>query len=81
MFRLFADELDAKFGVLLVLDQVILLQFALAILSVTVWFAAVKDACVKNTLSFTLGTPAPPAPPDVVDHLLMSLQFPVPPTQ
>jgi hypothetical protein len=81
MFRLFAVELDANIGVLLVFDHVMLLQFALAMFNVTVWFAAVKDACVKNTLSFTPGTPAPPAPPEVVDHFAISLQLPVPPTQ
>ena len=81
IFKLLAVELDAKFGALLVFDHVMLLQFALAIFNVTVWFAPVKDCCVKNTLSFTPGTPAPPAPPEVVDHFAISLQLPVPPTQ
>jgi hypothetical protein len=81
IFKLFDVELEANIGVLLVFDHVMLLQFALAIFSVTVWFAPVKDCCVKNTLSFTPGTPAPPAPPDDKDHLLISLQLPVPPTQ
>lgn len=41
------------------------------------------DRLVKNTSSAVVGTLAPPAPPDVVDHLVPAVpsQFAVPPTQ
>lgn len=41
------------------------------------------DRLVKNTSSADVGTLAPPAPPDVVDHLVPAVpsQFAVPPTQ
>ena len=81
MFRLFAELDDAKFGLFVVTVQVMSLQFALAIFSVTVWLAALKELLVKKQLSFTPGTPAPPAPPSVNDQRFTSLQFPLPPTQ
>lgn len=41
------------------------------------------DRLVKNTASADVGTLAPPAPPDVVAHLVPAVpsQFAVPPTQ
>jgi hypothetical protein len=41
------------------------------------------DRFVKNTSSALVGTDAPPAPPDVVAHLVPAVpsQFAVPPTQ
>jgi hypothetical protein len=41
------------------------------------------DAAVKNTASAKLGTDAPPAPPEVVDHLVPAVpsHAAVPPTQ
>lgn len=41
------------------------------------------DAASKNTSSADVGTEAPPAPPDVVAHLVPAVpsQFAVPPTQ
>lgn len=41
------------------------------------------DAASKNTSSALVGTEAPPAPPDVVAHLVLAVpfQFAVPPTQ
>lgn len=49
-------------------------------LIVTVYEEAL-DAESKITSSWLLGLSAPPAPPDVVDHLLTWDQSPVPPTQ
>lgn len=43
----------------------------------------VPDAALKNTASADVGTDAPPAPPEVADHLVPTVesQLAVPPTQ
>jgi hypothetical protein len=46
-FRLLAEEVDAKLGVLVVTVQYIFTQFALARLRVTVWFGAENELLVK----------------------------------
>jgi hypothetical protein len=81
MFRLFADELDAKFGVLVVTLHVIFLQSAFGTFIVTVWLVAVNDELSKITSSIDVGGHCPPAPPLLKDQRFTSFQFPVPPTQ
>jgi hypothetical protein len=42
---------------------------------------AVAEAASKIALSEAVGTEAPEAPPDVVDHFVVLFQLPLPPTQ
>jgi hypothetical protein len=81
MFRLFAVELDAKLGVLVVTLHVMFRQSAFGTFIVTVWLVAVNDELSKITSSMEVGGHCPPAPPLVDDHLFTSFQFPLPPTQ
>ena len=46
-FRLLAEEVDAKFGVLVVTVQYMFTQLALAKFNVTVWFGAENELLVK----------------------------------
>jgi len=57
-----------------------LLQLALTVEIVTV---PEPELASKKTLSAEVGTDAPPAPPEVADHLVPAVpsQFAVPPTQ
>jgi len=57
-----------------------LLQLALTVAIVTV---PAPELASKNTLSAEVGTEAPPAPPEVVAHLVPAVpsQLAVPPTQ
>ena len=47
----------------------------------TVTVAVVPELVSKSTLSPTIGTVSPPAPPVVADQCAVSLVLPVPPTQ
>ena len=61
--------------------QVIFLHAALSISILNVWFAALNEFWSKKRLSAELGGHPKEGPPELNDHLLPSLQSPVPPIQ
>ena len=80
-FKLFAELVEAKFGLFVVTVHVIFLQSALGTFKVTVWLTAENDELLNTTSSMDVGGHSPPAPPLLNDHRLMSFQLPEPPTQ
>ena len=65
------------------MSDLLTVQFKQAAVDATVTVAAVPLLASKLTVSVLLGTPAPPAPPDDRDQLVLLLlsQVPEPPTQ
>ena len=81
MFKLFAELVDVKFGLLALTVHVMSLQSALGTFKVTVWLTAENDELLNTTSSMDVGGHSPPAPPLLNDQRLMSFQLPEPPTQ
>lgn len=76
------DTVMPAVPVMVPVNPVQLMDFA-PVLPVAMVTVFTPDAESKNTSSADVGTEAPPAPPDVVAHLVPAVpsQFAVPPTQ